>query len=480
MKIYINDEKYRYDVYHIFELFYSFTQMEFEFQNKENCDYILNVSEKQLSIANSEGEEKIFNLESSMTFKHEFRKSMFKYLEAKTSKELPWGILIGIRPTKIVLDMMDEGFSEEEIIKTLQEEYFARLDKAKLCISIAKAERARVNKDPKNISIYIGMPFCPTTCLYCSFASNPIGGRNTSKMVEPYLEKLNEEIDIIKEFIDKKGLNIECVYFGGGTPTSINENQFENLIKKVHESFISGRKVKEFNVECGRPDSITQGKLRTMKKYNVSRISINPQTMNEDTLKLIGRHHTVEDIIEKFNMARKIGFDNINMDIIVGLPNETLNHIENTCTEILKLKPDSLTVHGMSIKRGSKLYEEIYIDKVRILEQNSLNEMYERTSKLAEELNMKPYYMYRQKNMVGHMENVGYCLDGKEGLYNIEMIEDKQTIIALGADAVTKVVYLKNNKIERFGNLKDVKEYILRFDEKMEGKMELLNTIEGE
>ena len=168
------------------------------------------------------------------------------YLESKTSKELPWGILIGIRPTKIVLDMMDEGFSEEEIIKTLQEEYFARLDKAKLCISIAKAERARVNKDPKNISIYIGMPFCPTTCLYCSFASNPIAGRNTSKMVEPYLEKLNEEIDIIKEFIDKKGLNIECVYFGGGTPTSINENQFENLIKKVHESFISGRKVKEF------------------------------------------------------------------------------------------------------------------------------------------------------------------------------------------------------------------------------------------
>ena len=218
------------------------------------------------------------------------------------------------------------------------------------------------------------MPFCPTTCLYCSFASNPIAGRNTSKMVEPYLEKLNEEIDIIKEFIDKKGLNVECVYFGGGTPTSINENQFENLIKKVHESFISGRKVKEFNVECGRPDSITEGKLKTMKKYNVSRISINPQTMNEDTLKLIGRHHTVEDIIEKFNMARKIGFDNINMDIIVGLPNETLNHIENTCTEILKLKPDSLTVHGMSIKRGSKLYEEIYIDKVRILEQNSLNE----------------------------------------------------------------------------------------------------------
>ncbi|KEI13045.1 coproporphyrinogen III oxidase [Clostridium novyi] len=477
MKIYINDEKYRYDVYHIFELFYSFTQMEFEFENPNDCDYKLNVSEDELLIENKEGEQLKFNLKSKMKFKHEFRKSMFKYLREKTLKELPWGILIGIRPTKIVLDMMDDDFTEDEIIDVLMNEYFARIDKAKLCIDIAKAEKARVNKESKNISIYIGMPFCPTTCLYCSFASNPISGRNTGKMVEPYLEKLKEEIDIIKKFINKKGLNIECVYFGGGTPTSVNNDQFESIIKKVYKSFVENRNVKEFNIECGRPDSINEEKLLTMKKYKVSRISINPQTMNEDTLKLIGRHHTVEDIIKKFNLARKLGFDNINMDIIVGLPNETINHIENTCREILKLNPDSLTVHGMSIKRGSKLYEEIYIDKVRIMKQQSLNEMYMRTAKLAKELNMNPYYMYRQKNMVGHMENVGYCKAGKEGLYNIEMIEDKQTIIALGADAVTKLVNLKNNKIERFGNLKDVKEYITRFDEKIKGKIELLETI---
>ncbi|NFR04857.1 coproporphyrinogen III oxidase [Clostridium botulinum] len=477
MKIYINDEKYRYDVYHIFELFYSFTQMEFEFENSSDCDYKLNVSEDELLIENKDEEQIKFNLKSKMKFKHEFRKSMFKYLREKTSKELPWGILIGIRPTKIVLDMMDEGFTEEEIINVLMNEYYARIDKAKLCIDIAKAEKSRVNKESKNVSIYIGMPFCPTTCLYCSFASNPIAGRNTNKMVEPYLEKLKEEINIIKEFIEKKDLNIECVYFGGGTPTSVNNEQIESIIEKVYKSFVKNRNVKEFNIECGRPDSINEEKLLTMKKYHVSRISINPQTMNEDTLKLIGRHHTVEDIIEKFNLARKIGFDNINMDIIVGLPNETLDNIETTCKEILKLNPDSLTVHGMSIKRGSKLYEEIYIDKVRIMKQQSLNEMYMRTTKLAEELNMKPYYMYRQKNMVGHMENVGYCKGGKEGLYNIEMIEDKQTIIALGADAVTKLVNLKNNKIERFGNLKDVKEYITRFDEKIKGKIELLETI---
>lgn len=477
MKIYINDEKYRYDVYHIYELFYSFTEMEFEFENPEECDYKLRVSEDVLLIEDKSGEQKSFNFKTTMKFKHEFRKSMFIYLREKTSKELPWGILIGIRPTKIVLDMMDNGFTEDQIAEVLSKEYFAREDKIQLCIEIAKAEKIRVNKESKNISIYIGMPFCPTTCLYCSFASSPIAGKNTSKMVEPYLEKLSLEIDIIKDFIDKKGLNVECVYFGGGTPTSVNNEQFEYIIKKVYENFVEDRQVKEFNIECGRPDSINEKKLITMKKYKVSRISINPQTMNEDTLKLIGRHHTVEDIIDKFNLARKMGFDNINMDVIVGLPNENLSHIENTCKKILKLNPDSLTVHGMSIKRGSKLYEEIYINKVRIMKQQSLNEMYKRTTMLAEELNMKPYYMYRQKNMVGHMENVGYCKSGKEGLYNIEMIEDKQTIIALGADAVTKAVNLKNNKIERFGNLKDVKEYITRFDEKIKGKIELLETL---
>ncbi len=320
------------------------------------------------------------------------------------------------------------------------------------------------------------MPFCPTRCVYCSFASNPIA--NCKDIVEPYLEALSHEIKSISKYIKEKKLNIECVYFGGGTPTSINDEQFEFIMKCIYEAFTEHNKVKEFTVECGRPDSITLLKLKAMKKYGVDRISINPQTMNDDTLKLIGRSHSVNDVIEKFAMARELGFVNINMDLIVGLPGEKIPHIIKTCDKIFQLKPDSITIHGMTIKRASRLHENMLNNyKFEIPGQEELNQMYEITVELSEKLDMKPYYMYRQKNMVGSMENVGYKKPGKEGIYNIQMIEEKQTVIALGADAVCKVVFLDENRHERFANIKDVSEYIKRVEEMIEKKIALLETL---
>lgn len=472
VKIKLNDFSYRYDVYHIFKLFYSFIDIQFV---DEDFDFSVAILDDRVEILNKKNEVYNFNLPKKLKKSNEIKGAIFKYLKNRTGKQLPWGVLIGIRPTKIVLEMMNQGKSEDEIITIFKEDFFVREDKAKLCLDIAKIEKEMVNKDSKTVSIYIGMPFCPTRCLYCSFTSNPIG--TCKKIVEPYLETLIYEMERIKKFIKEKDLKIECVYFGGGTPTSVSEEQFEMILSNIYNNFVKDRGVREFNVECGRPDSINEHKLRSMKRYDVNRISINPQSMNDDTLKAIGRNHTVKDVIYKFNLARKLGFENINMDIIIGLPNEDLQHVKNTCSELLRLKPDNITVHGMSVKRASKLHEQIVTGEFSIREQNELNEMYDETVKLAEELGMKPYYMYRQKNMMGNMENIGYTKDSKEGLYNIEIIEEKQTIIALGADAVTKVVFPQNNKIERFANIKDVREYIKRIDEKIEKKIELLEEL---
>lgn len=472
VKIKLNDFSYRYDVYHIFKLFYSFIDIQFV---DEDFDFCVTILDDKVEILNEKNEVCNFKLPKKLKKSNEIKGAIFQYLKNRTGKELPWGVLIGIRPTKIVLEMMNEGKSEDEIITIFKENFFVREDKAKLCVDIAKIEKEMVNKDSKTISIYIGMPFCPTRCLYCSFTSNPIGA--CKKIVEPYLETLSYEIKRIKKFIDEKDLKVECVYFGGGTPTSVSEEQFEMILSNIYNNFVKDRGVREFNVECGRPDSINEHKLSSMKKYGVNRISINPQSMNDDTLKAIGRNHTVKDVIDKFNLARKLGFENINMDIIIGLPNENLQHVKNTCLELLRLKPDSITVHGMSVKRASKLHEQIVTGEFSIREQNELNQMYGETVKLAKELGMKPYYMYRQKNMVGNMENVGYAQNLKEGIYNIQIIEEKQTIIALGADAVTKVVFQSDNRIERFPNIKDVREYIKRIDEKIEKKIELLENL---
>lgn len=473
ININLNELAYRYQIYQIVNIFYPFSEINFNSSDFYDININVNISEDLVIIEDKLNKDE-FNLKNEFAKKEVIKNHLYLFLSLKTGKSFPWGTIIGIRPSKIALALINEGKSCDEIIKYYKNRYLASKEKAELCIKIAEREKDIVNKLSKNISVYIGMPFCPTRCLYCSFTSNPIKGCN--KLVQPYLEALTYEIDKISEFINKKNLTVENVYFGGGTPTSVNNDQFEQIMKKIYNKFIYKNDIKEFTVECGRPDSINFEKLDTMRRYKATRISINPQTMNDETLKLIGRNHNSQNVIEKFNLARSMGFDNINMDLIVGLPGERLVHMKKTCSEILKLKPDSLTVHGMSVKKGSKLLENLR-QNLNLVDLDELIGMHDETVKLAKNLNMEPYYMYRQKNMIGNMENVGYSLHGKESPYNIQMIEERQTIIAMGADAITKIVFLDENRIERAPNLKDVIEYNKRIEELVEKKITMLEEL---
>lgn len=465
----LNNLKYRYDVYQMFNIYYPLYEIKFE----DKGDYIIDIEEDKVSFSYKKLYKEALLGEN---IKEALKKLIFSSLKEITGDYYPWGILVGIRPSKIALKYLEEGKSEDEIIELFRNKHLASEEKARLCIEVAKKEKKLVNKDEKNIAIYIGMAFCPTRCFYCSFTANPI--RGNKKLVNPYLEALTYEIREMKKYVDERGLKIESVYFGGGTPTAVNNEEFEEIMKEIYNAFVENRNLIEFTVECGRPDSITLEKLQTMKKYNTTRISINPQTMNDNTLKMIGRGHSSQDVIEKFNLARELGFNDINMDMIIGLPGEGIKEAKYTAEEILKLRPDSLTVHGLSLKRASILYENFILKKgIQIKNQEELSSMYEMSRILAKDLDIQPYYMYRQKNMVGNMENLGYSKVGKECLYNIQMIEDKQTIIALGADAVSKVVFLEENRIERFGNVKDIREYTSRIKEMVEGKRKLLDTL---
>lgn len=469
IKIKLNDMKYRYDVYQMFNIYFPLDEIKF----LDDGDYIVNILDNKVEFIN---EDYYKEIAISENIKEDIKRLVFSSLKDITEEEYPWGILVGIRPSKIALKYLEEGKTEEEIIEIFKKKHLASEEKAKLCIEIAKTEVSFVNNDSKNIAIYIGMAFCPTRCFYCSFAANPIMGNK--KLVNPYLEALIYEIREMKKYVDERNLNIETVYFGGGTPTAVNNEEFELIMQEAYNAFVKGKGIKEFTVECGRPDSITKEKLETMKKFNVTRISINPQTMNDETLKMIGRGHNSKDVIEKFNLARSMGFNDINMDMIIGLPGEGIKEVLHTKEEILKLHPDSLTVHGLSLKRASILYENFILKKgIQVKKQTELADMYEESRILAKKLGLHPYYMYRQKNMVGNMENLGYSRKGAECIYNIQMIEDKQTIIALGADAVSKVVFLEEGRIERFANIKDVREYCNRIEEMVEGKKKLLDTL---
>lgn len=468
IKVSLNDMNNRFDIYQILNMYYQFEKIQF---CEKDFLYKFVIDQDKLQIYQQDDLQFEHYLDPE-NVKEDIKRAVFLYLKEKTGKILPWGTLSGIRPTKQIHKIMNTNSIKEEIINIFMEKYLASREKAELCYEIALIERNIVNKEPNKISIYIGMPFCPTRCVYCSFTSNPI--LKCRKLVTPYIKSLIHEIEEISKFIEKNELTIQNVYFGGGTPTAIDENDFEFLMSKIYLSFIHNNKVEEFNVECGRPDSISREKLITMKKYEVNRISINPQTMNDVTLKKIGRAHNSKDVIDKFNLARELGFDNINMDLIIGLPEENATHVKKTLKEIKKLNPDSITVHGMSIKRASTLHEDLLNGKFKLEDQNNLNQMFELTREMSVELDMHPYYLYRQKNMVGNMENLGYAKIGKEGIYNIQIIEEKQTIIAFGADAVTKIIDIKEDRIDRVANLKDLREYINRIDEKINVKLDRL------
>ncbi|MDF2510177.1 MAG: hypothetical protein K0S04_43 [Herbinix sp.] len=417
-------------------------------------------------------ETKIIGSLNSLTkagYKNTIKRGLYQVLSRLVERELPWGILTGIRPTKLVYEMLEQEVSEEDIRAHMDKEYLCSREKVDMSIQIAKRELVLLQEMDyqKGYSLYIGIPFCPTTCLYCSFTSYSIA--RFSNLVEDYLEALEKELVYASTcFPDKK---LACIYFGGGTPTTLSAEQLDRIIGKVKEHFDFSH-VKEFCVEAGRPDSITPEKLLVLKKWGVDRISINPQSMQQRTLDLIGRCHTIEDIKEAFRIARETGHHNINMDIIIGLPGEAPEDVEDTLRQIKEMNPESLTVHTLAIKRAARLNLEK--DNYMELKASEVPKMLEHVMDFAEDNSYLPYYLYRQKNMADNLENIGYSRFGKEGLYNILIMEEKQTILALGAGGMSKFVFHKENRLERVDNVKSVTDYINRIDEMIARKQDFI------
>lgn len=410
--------------------------------------------------------------------KNTLKRSLYDLLEKGSGQTLPWGTLTGIRPTKIPMKLLEEGRSQEEIASYMRETYFTSEEKIALSIAIAERERKLLEKiDYENgYSLYIGIPFCPSTCLYCSFTSYPLSA--WSRQVDAYLDALEREIDFTAQKFYHKKLN--SIYIGGGTPTTLEPHQLDRLIRKIKCSF-DLKDCVEFTVEAGRPDSITEDKLKVLRKNGISRISINPQTMKQETLDLIGRHHTVEQTVESFRLARELGFDNINMDLIIGLPGESLADVRDTMEKVTALAPDNVTVHSLAIKRAARL--TIFKDRYQDMQMLNTQEHMDLCAEYCGRLGLMPYYLYRQKGMAGNMENVGYAAPGKAGVYNILIMEEKQTIMALGAGATTKFVLPEKNpdgshRIERVENVKDVKNYLERIDEMIARKINKMEELQ--
>lgn len=406
--------------------------------------------------------------ETKSRLRNDLKQMLYQTLSEYTGKKLPWGTLTGIRPTKIAMGLLEEGMAEDSILRHMQDTYYLSEEKGRLGIEIAKREKELLSgiHYREGYSLYIGIPFCPTTCLYCSFTSYPICA--WKDRVGEYLTALEREIDDTAEMFRDQIL--DSVYIGGGTPTTLCAEELERLLCKLKSSFDFSH-VKEFTVEAGRADSITEDKLLVLRKYGVGRISVNPQTMKPETLKLIGRQHTVEQVKDAFHLARKCGFTNINMDLILGLPGEKEDDVRETVKAVRELDPDSLTVHSLAIKKASKLSQWILENGLQMI--HNTDRMMKIAAGAAAEMGMKPYYLYRQKNMSGNFENVGYAREGCYGIYNILIMEEKQTIVALGAGSITKRVY-PDRRIERCDNVKEVAQYIERIGEMIERKRILL------
>ena len=374
-----------------------------------------------------------------------------------------WGVLTGVRPSKLMRNLIAEN-GEDEAVDYFRNELLVSDKKTDLALSVAKAEdRIIALSGEKSYSLYVSIPFCPTRCSYCSFVSHSIA--QAKKLIPDYVRLLCDELREISVIADKLGLKLETIYFGGGTPTSLDESSLKAVTDAVSEYF-DVENVREYTIEAGRPDTLTKEKLEIMKNAGVTRISINPQTFNGEVLENIGRKHSPEMTLEAFKMAREAGFDNINMDFIAGLPGDTYDSFRNSIDTAISLSPENITIHTLALKRAANIVTKGETDSV-----------YRETAKMLDFAdsalhgeNYFPYYMYRQSKTVGNNENVGWSKDGRECLYNIYMMEEIHTVLAAGGGAVTKLKNQADGRIERIFNFKYPYEYISRFDELVERK----------
>lgn len=402
--------------------------------------------------------------------------TLLTLLEQQTGIEQGWGILTGIRPTKLLHQILATGMAKAEAHRLLKEDYMLRPYKLQLLQQIIDRQLQVVPdlyQIDRELSVYIGIPFCPTKCAYCTFPAYAIKSHTAS--VHPFLAGLHYEIAKMGEWLTKNDMRITSIYFGGGTPTSISSDDLDQLFVSIHQHFPQMDKVRELTVEAGRPDTITPEKLDVMKKWNVDRISINPQSFTQETLHAIGRHHTVEETIEKYHLAMAMGLQNINMDLIIGLPNEGVAELTYSLQELEKLMPASLTVHTLSFKRASEMTRNK--ERYKVASRDEIREMMQLASDWTEENGYLPYYLYRQKNILGNLENVGYAKPGQESIYNIMIMEEVQTILGLGCGAVSKLMAPGTGKFIRWPNPKDPKTYNDTYLKLTEEKLRDLNEI---
>ena len=390
---------------------------------------------------------------------------LYKLLCDFTGLTQPWGILTGVRPVKLLRRLAEES-NEEQAVKKFEKDFFVSNEKIALSRETEHNERKILElSKPESFSLYVGIPFCPSRCSYCSFVMASI--ERAEKLIEPYTKLLCEEIKRTAEIANKLGLRLETVYFGGGTPTTLSAEQLDTVLRTVNNSFDMST-CREFTVEAGRPDTIDIEKLFVLKENKVDRISINPQTVNDEVLKTIGRKHTAQQFFDAFELARKCGFDNINTDLIAGLPTDTPESFKNSLDSIVRLNAECITVHTLCMKRASRLTTEgVTLD---LQQARDAREMLAYTQNILGQNEYIPYYMYRQSRMVGNLENVGWSKRGFESLYNVYVMDETHTILACGSGGVTKLKRNNPDYLERIFNFKYPYEYIDRFDELIQRK----------
>ncbi|CEG29648.1 coproporphyrinogen III oxidase [Bacillus sp. B-jedd] len=489
----LSDERFERPLQLIANLF--FEESEIYLNRKEESDisiaFTLDYKGKELHVSGilvDDGDKQIEEnhqaaIDGSLSEKEQFKavknavsQVYLKLLQELTGITQKWGILTGVRPTKLLHRKLRAGVEPEAAKRELAEEYLITPEKAELMQQIIDRQLDAIPDLydlKKEVSIYIGIPFCPTKCAYCTFPAYAINGRQGS--VNSFLGGLHHEMRAIGSWLKEQGITITTVYYGGGTPTSITAEEMDMLYEEMHSSFPDASQIREITVEAGRPDTITPEKLEVLKKWNIHRISVNPQSYIQETLKAIGRHHTVQETIDKFQLSREMGMDNINMDLIIGLPGEGTKEFTHTLNETEKLMPESLTVHTLSFKRASEMTKNR--DRYKVADREEVEKMMGLAEEWTKSRGYKPYYLYRQKNILGNLENVGYSFPGQESIYNIMIMEEMQTIIGLGCGASSKFVHPVTGAISHFANPKDPKSYNDSFEHYTNEKIRILEEL---
>lgn len=469
MNLYYVSHNYRYEAEKLLRLFFPLEKInEFTEFSEDDGNYLLTeikgegellmIAELSLD-GKKERKEKAVNAEECEDKELELLLMAYELLTKLCGFAPKWGILTGVRPSKLILGKLSEG-GEDAARRWFTDTYKVSPEKTQLALEVAKRERDIIKKaGEKSFSLYISIPFCPTRCSYCSFVSHSIGTEKARELVPDYVEKLCEEIRLTAQLTEKIGLRLRSVYWGGGTPTTLGPEELEKILEEIEKSF-DLKDCLEYTVEAGRPDTVTREKLEILKKHNVGRISVNPQSFSNEVLKAIGRNHSAELTVEKYLLAREVGFDSINMDLIAGLPSDTLEGFKRSVDKAVELGADNITVHTLALKKSASIVTENESDKVSA--ENILS-MLEYAEKALRENGYAPYYMYRQSKSLGNFENVGWCKEGKECFYNVLMMEEYQSIFSVGAGAVTKLRSEDGSVIERIFNFKYPFEYISRF-----------------